>query len=127
MYSTSLLKLGLKIKFTKEEATSIYQPHNDTLVVVLTIANIKVYKILVDGGSSTDVVSLAVRKDRLKSSLVPLAGFGGEQIIPEGSIEQPIAMLERLALHILRVVLSTYHHVTKFPTLQGVEVVKREQ
>lgn len=58
LYSTSLLKSSLKIEFTKEEAASIHQPHNDALMVALTIANIKVYHILVDVNSSVNMLSL---------------------------------------------------------------------
>lgn len=46
------------ISFSEEDALNLHQPHNDALVVSLTIANIKVHRILIDGGSSADILSL---------------------------------------------------------------------
>ncbi|XP_022138036.1 uncharacterized protein LOC111009292 [Momordica charantia] len=85
-------KQSTKIEFSKDEATHLLHPHNDALVITLKIANAKVHQILVDGGSSANIISLAAYKAMdlgvvLKSSTAPLVGFGGERVIPEGRIE----------------------------------------
>ncbi|XP_022150858.1 uncharacterized protein LOC111018902 [Momordica charantia] len=85
-----------KIEFLEDEVTHIFHPHNDALVINLKIANAKVHWILVDGGSSPDIISLTAYKTMdlgergLKSSPAPLVGFGGEWVIPEGRIELPV-------------------------------------
>ncbi|KAL5565807.1 hypothetical protein UlMin_028971 [Ulmus minor] len=44
------------IIFTKEEANCLWHPHKDAIVVSLRIASHKVYKILIDNGSSADIL-----------------------------------------------------------------------
>ncbi|XP_022148331.1 uncharacterized protein LOC111017012 [Momordica charantia] len=44
--------------FNALEAQVLHQPHNDALVITLVIANIRVHRILVDGGSSAYVLTL---------------------------------------------------------------------
>ncbi|XP_058092611.1 uncharacterized protein LOC131239068 [Magnolia sinica] len=44
------------ISFTDEDAQEIHRLHDDALVVTLTIANRRVFRILVDTGSSVDVL-----------------------------------------------------------------------
>lgn len=88
-----LVANDLQISFSEEDAAQLHQPHNDALVVSLNIVNIKVHRVLVDGGSSANVLSLSVFNamrlgwERLRSRLNPLVGFGGHEVYPEGSIE----------------------------------------
>ncbi|KAL5564860.1 hypothetical protein UlMin_028024 [Ulmus minor] len=44
------------IIFTEEEASGLWHPHKDAIVVALRIASRKVYKILIDNGSSVDIL-----------------------------------------------------------------------
>ncbi|KAL5544571.1 hypothetical protein UlMin_008355 [Ulmus minor] len=44
------------IIFIKEEANGLWHPHKDAIVVSLKIAGRKVYKILIDNGSSADIL-----------------------------------------------------------------------
>ena len=44
------------ITFTKEDARGVQFPHNDAVVVSLNIANYDVRRILVDNGSSADIL-----------------------------------------------------------------------
>ncbi|XP_022158943.1 uncharacterized protein LOC111025398 [Momordica charantia] len=82
-----------KLEFSKNEANHLFHPHNYVLVTSLKIANTKVHRILADGGSSTDIISLTAYKAMdlgeklLKNRPTPLIGFGGERVIPEGKIE----------------------------------------
>jgi hypothetical protein len=65
------------------------------LVISPTIANIKLYHILVDGGVAFNIISLAafqklqISMSRL-SSLCPFLGVGPGSIIPRGSISLPV-------------------------------------
>lgn len=69
-------------------------------MVSLVVANIEVYRILVNGGSFVDVLSLhafdamRLRRDRLKSRPTTLVEFGRHVVYPEGNIELPVTMSE---------------------------------
>ena len=44
------------ISFTDDEAQRLIHPHTDALVVTLSVANGKVFHILIDTGSSVDIL-----------------------------------------------------------------------
>ena len=70
--------------------------HNDPMVFVMKIANLKVGRILIDTGSSADIISLSALRnlsfpeDALQDITHPLVGFGGNVIHPVGRIDLPI-------------------------------------
>ncbi|XP_021739771.1 uncharacterized protein LOC110706178 [Chenopodium quinoa] len=70
--------------------------HNDPMVFIMKIANLKVGRILIDTGSSADIISLAALKnlsfpaDALQDIAHPLVGFGGNVIHPVGQIDLPV-------------------------------------
>lgn len=125
----------LVVTFTEADAGPLHQPHNETLVVSLVIANIKVYWILVDGGSFVDVLSLHVfnamklGRDRLKCRPTPLVGFGGQVVSPEGSIELPITLGEGRNYTTMMVEFlvvndgSTYNSILGRPTIHQLKAV----
>ncbi|XP_058082505.1 uncharacterized protein LOC131230631 [Magnolia sinica] len=84
------------ILFTDEDAQGIYHPHDDALVVNLTIANRKVFRILVDTGSSADVLfnqafdKMGVERSTLRPVHTPLIGFSSGRTLPEGVISLPL-------------------------------------
>ncbi|GMN45047.1 hypothetical protein TIFTF001_014248 [Ficus carica] len=51
------------ISFHKKEATKLCRSHDDALVIMLPIANRQVRRILVDNGSSTDILFLTALKE----------------------------------------------------------------
>ena len=44
------------LSFLEEDARGVAMPHDDTLVVTLTVANHTIHQILVDNGSSADIL-----------------------------------------------------------------------
>ncbi|XP_021714876.1 uncharacterized protein LOC110682838 [Chenopodium quinoa] len=66
------------------------------MVFIMKIANLKVGRILIDTGSSTDIISLAALKnlsfpeDALQDITHPLVGFRGNIIHPVGRIDLPV-------------------------------------
>ena len=44
--------------FSEEDARGVKQPHDDPLVIMLTIEGFNTRRILVDNGSSTDIIYL---------------------------------------------------------------------
>jgi hypothetical protein len=71
-------------------------PHDDALVLTLTVANHVIHRILVDNGSSAEILYLPAFKqmgidwDRIKSFGSPLVGFTREQVQSIGLNSLPI-------------------------------------
>ena len=89
-----------EITFTEEEARTVRHPHNDALVVSLKVANNLVHRILVDNGSSVDVLfkgaldKMNLDGAKLRPVKTPLYGFTGERVDVEGLITLPVTMDE---------------------------------
>ncbi|XP_021730704.1 uncharacterized protein LOC110697629 [Chenopodium quinoa] len=75
---------------------SIKAPHNDPMVFILKVSNLKVGRVLIDTGSLSDINSLACLKnlkfpeDALKDISHPLVEFGRSIIQPVGRIDLPV-------------------------------------
>ncbi|XP_058111565.1 uncharacterized protein LOC131254882 [Magnolia sinica] len=84
------------LTFTEEDARGIQHPHDDALVVTMTIANRKVYRILVDTGSSADMMyseafeRMEILRSHLRHVKTPLHDFAVERVISEGAISLPV-------------------------------------
>ncbi|GAV87201.1 hypothetical protein CFOL_v3_30627, partial [Cephalotus follicularis] len=67
-------------------------PHDDPVVVTLLVELFTMKRILIDNGSSADILykhafdQLRIPADQLKPVKTPLVGFAGETIHPRGSI-----------------------------------------
>ncbi|XP_012857161.1 PREDICTED: uncharacterized protein LOC105976442 [Erythranthe guttata] len=76
------------------------EDHVDALVVTTTVANFLVKKILVDGGSSADIMylhafkQLGIDNARFNPISTPLKGFTGEGILSMGEVELPVSLGE---------------------------------
>lgn len=87
---------SLIIGFSDEDYAGVSRPHTDALVVSMRIGNHNVHRILVDNGSSADILywsaflHLGINRDKLVPATCPLIGFAGEQVYPVGSIELPV-------------------------------------
>jgi hypothetical protein len=84
------------LSFSEEDARGVVMPHDDALVVTLTVANHGIHQILVDNGSSADILywpafqQMGIDRDRIKPFGSPLVGFGGEVVYPLGIIPLPV-------------------------------------
>jgi hypothetical protein len=71
-------------------------PHDDALVVTLTVANHGIHRILVDNRSSADILywpafqQMGIDRDRIKPFGSLLVGFGREVVYPIGIIPLPV-------------------------------------
>ncbi|XP_010242100.1 PREDICTED: uncharacterized protein LOC104586531 [Nelumbo nucifera] len=88
-------KRNLSITFTDVDLWGVQTPHDDTLVITAEVANFEMQRIMVDTGSSVDVLfedafeKLGIDKERLTPINTPLMGFLGESLLPTGRITLP--------------------------------------
>ncbi|XP_050276061.1 uncharacterized protein LOC126718038 [Quercus robur] len=86
------------ITFTEEEAERIHHPHDDAIVITLLIADYTTRRVLVDNGSSADILYLPafqqmkLGRDRLRPVNSPLVGFGGMRVQPVGTVTLPVVV-----------------------------------
>lgn len=88
--------------FIEEDANGVHFPHNDALVVKPIIGNHTVCRILIDNGSSVDILysdcleKMEILKEKVEKTTQSLYGFTGDSIIPHGTIRQPVTAGEKL-------------------------------
>ncbi|KAH9750796.1 Ribonuclease H [Citrus sinensis] len=86
------------IMWTDEDEEGIIYPHEDALVIKATVASKKFDRILVDTGSSVDVLFKSTLKEmriadlKLDYTNTSLKGFGGGRLVPLGMVELPITI-----------------------------------
>ena len=89
------------MRFDATTSQPLQQPHTNSLVVTLKIGQIKVKRVLLDTGSTTDLITMeCLRKMKFEEKHLqpldkPLIGFGGNQAIPLGIIILPVRVGER--------------------------------
>ncbi|XP_057529862.1 uncharacterized protein LOC130808402 [Amaranthus tricolor] len=92
---------GPTMRFDATTSQTLQQPHTDPLVVTLKIGQMKVKRVLVDTGSTADLITMeCLRKMKFEEKHLqpldkPLIGFGGSQVIPLGTIILPVRVGER--------------------------------
>ena len=80
----------------KRGCQGVVIPHDDALLVMVTVANHTIQQITVNNGSSADILYWLVFKqkgigrDRIKPFGLPSVGFFGEQVQPIGHISLPL-------------------------------------
>ena len=124
--------------FSDEDKIGTIQPHDDTLVVTLRIGGYDVQKVLVDQGSTVEIMypdlykGLNLKPENLMAYGSPLVSFEGKTVTLRGQIRDVVevdfivvdayspytAIVARPWLHALGVVSSTLHQKVKYP-LEG--------
>ncbi|XP_070031994.1 uncharacterized protein [Nicotiana tomentosiformis] len=142
-----------EITFTEEDVDGLILLHNDALVISLHVLNFKIKRVLVDPGSSVDIILLRILEQaKLTGNIVPttklLVWFNltsvstpGEILLPthaegvmnttpfevvDGDIGYNV-ILGRPWIHEMKDVPLTYHQLLKFPTLDGIKKIRGDQ
>ena len=124
----------------------VLHPHRDALILTLGVGDFDVKRILIDLGSSADLLQVAIVKQMgfIPSSLENLgrvlSGFNGSSITSLGDVTLPVqagpvvlnvlfsvvenlspfnAILGRTWLHGMKAIPSTYHQMVSFITQDG--------
>ena len=75
-----------------EDAKRIHHPYDDAIVITLLIADYTTRRVLVDNGSSADILyypafqQMRLGRDQLRPVNSPLVGFDGMKVQPMGTI-----------------------------------------
>ena len=78
--------------FLEEDARGIKQPHDDPLVIMIMIEGFNTRRVLVDNGSSADIIYLSafqqlkIDPKMLRPFMSPLISFSGDKIYPCGIV-----------------------------------------
>nr|XP_023911372.1 uncharacterized protein LOC112022985 [Quercus suber] len=79
------------IGFLEEDARCLHHPHDDALIVSLQVGDYNLHRVLVDNGSSADILyylacqQMGINRERLIPKNSPLVGFGGTRVFPLGA------------------------------------------
>ena len=80
---SKLPRLNTTITFSDSDMESCQHPHDDPLIIRVVIANKIVHRVLVDNGSSTDIIfmsafdKMGIGREKLESVNAHLRGFSG--------------------------------------------------
>ncbi|XP_026416668.1 uncharacterized protein LOC113312125 [Papaver somniferum] len=143
--------MNAPITFEAEDIEEDMEDHNDTLVLTLPVAGCNINKVLIDGGSSVNVLfydtfkRMELNDEQLMSSYYTIYGFNGAPMKPLGDIVLEVmvgpmkvdtrfsvvdspspynAVIGRRWVHKLKGVVATYHQYLRFPTPKGVMEIK---
>ncbi|CAK9186380.1 unnamed protein product [Ilex paraguariensis] len=90
--------LNTAITFSDSNLEGYKHPHDDPLVVRAVVANRTVYQVLIDNGSSTDIIfasafdKMGIGREKLEPISAHLLGFTKERVLPLGSIQLVLIM-----------------------------------
>ena len=97
------LQLTKSMSFNEADARGVRQPHNDHLVIMLTIEGFNTKRILVDNGSSATIIyvpafqQLKLDPKRLRPFDSPLVYFSGDRVYPRGIVTLTVTVGTYLA------------------------------
>ena len=155
---SKLPRLDTTITFSDTDLEGCQHPPDDPLVIRAVVANKTVHRVLIDNGSSVDIIfasafdKMGIGREKLESVNAHLRGFSGEKVLPLGSVQLVLTLgdppcqatttikflivdapsaynmlLGRPFLNFIRAIPSAYHMVVKFPTENGVGMVRGDQ
>ena len=90
---SKLPRLDTTITFSDSDMEGYQHPHDDPLVIRAVVANKTIHRVLVDNGSSVDIIfasafdKMGIGREKLEPVNAYLRGFSGERVIPLGLIQ----------------------------------------
>ena len=90
---SKLPRLDTSITFSDSDMEGCQHPHDDPLVIRAVVANKIVHRVLVDNGSSVDIIfasafdKMGIGREKLEPVSTRLRGLSGEKVLPLGSIQ----------------------------------------
>ena len=97
---SKLPRLNTSITFFDSDLEGCQHPHDDPLVVRAIVVKKIVHRVLVDNGSSADIIfasafdKMGIGREKLEPVNTHLWGFSGEKVLPLGSIQLVLTLGE---------------------------------
>ena len=91
--ASKLPRLDTTITFSDSDLEGCQHPHDDPLVIRPVVANKAIHRVLVDNGSSTDIIfasafdKMGIGREKLEPVSTHLRGFSREKVLSLGSIQ----------------------------------------
>ena len=98
--ASKLPRLDTTITFSDSDLEGCQYPHDDPLVIRAIVANTIVHRVLIDNGSSADIIfasafdKMGIGREKLDPINTHLSGFSGEKVLPLGSIQLVLTLGE---------------------------------
>ena len=90
---SKLPRLDTTITFSDSDMEGCQHHHDDPVVIRAVVANKTVHRVLIDNGSSTDIIfalafdKMGIGREKLEPVNAHLLGFSGEKVLPLGSVQ----------------------------------------
>ena len=132
---SKLPRLNKAITFSDSDLEGCQHPHDDPLVIRAVVANKTVHRVLVDNGSSTDIIfasafdKMGIRREKLEPIITHLQGFSGEKVLPLGSMQlvltlgDPPCQTMMTTMFLVVDAPSTYNMLLDRPSLNAIKVI----
>ena len=132
---SKLPRIDTTITFFDSDLEGCRHPHDDPLVVRAIVANTTVHRVLVDNGSSADIIfasafdKMGIGRERLEPVSTHLRGFSGEKVLPLGSIQlvltlgEPPCQATTTARFLIVDAPSAYNMLLSRPFLNAIKAV----
>ena len=132
---SKLPRLDNTITFFDSDLEGCQHPHDDPLVVRAIVANTTVHRVLIDNGSSADIIfasafdKMGIRRAKLEPVNTHLRGFSGEKVLPLGSIQlvltlgDPLCQATTTARFLIVDAPSAYNMLLGRPSLNAIKAI----
>ena len=132
---SKLPRLDTSITFSDSDMEGCKHPHDDPLVVRAIVANKTVHRVLVDNGSSADIIftsafdKMGIGREKLEPVNTHLRGFSGEKVLSLGSIQlvltpgEPPCQATTTARFLIVDAPSAYNMLLGRPSLNAIKAI----
>ena len=132
---SKLPRLDTSITFSDSDLEGCQHPHDDPLVVRAIVANKTVHRVLIDNGSSADIIfasafdKMGIGRENLEPVNTHLRGFFGEKVLPLGLIQlvltlgEPPCQATTTTRFLIVDVPSAYNMLLGRPSLNAIKAI----
>ena len=132
---SKLPRLDTTITFSDFDMEGCQHPHDDPLVIKAIVANKTIHRVLVDNGSSTDIIfasafeKMGIGREKLGPVNDCLRGFSGERVLPLGLIQlvltlgDPPCQATTTVRFLIVDAPSAYHMLLGRPSLNAIRAI----
>ena len=132
---SKLPRVDTTITFSNSDLEGCQHPHDDPLVIRAVVANKTIHRVLVDNGSSIDIIfastfdEMGIGRKKLELVSTHLRGFSGKKVLPLGSIQlvltlgHPPCQATTTVRFLIVDAPSSYNMLLGKPSLNAIKVI----